>query len=397
MFALSEESKELTMGLSQERIAKLIDISRFAVHYGYLPLILYLGTERDLTQPFSSTASTAEANHRRLHSQRPPSYDHPTNLPPQTRNPMPENSHAGVSPAVVESIAGLSAGTVATLVVHPLDIVKTRMQIYRGPASSGVERPSTMALIRSLTSNPQPLASLYRGLTPNLVGNSGSWASFFFFKSRFERSMAYWRGHGERPSPSDYFVASALAGAATTVLTNPVWVIKTRMLSSDRGAAGAYPSMLAGARTIYATEGLGGFYRGLAVSLVGVSHGAVQFAVYEPAKQMYYARRRRLSQGVDDNAPMTTEATILLSSAAKLFAGAVTYPYQVLRSRLQNYQAEERFGRGITGVVTRIWREEGIPGFYRGVIPGVVRVMPATWVTFLVYENVKYYLPRWFA
>ncbi|EJP66376.1 Mitochondrial import receptor subunit TOM7 [Beauveria bassiana] len=36
MFALSEESKE--------RIGKLIDISRVAVHYGYLPLILYLGT-----------------------------------------------------------------------------------------------------------------------------------------------------------------------------------------------------------------------------------------------------------------------------------------------------------------------------------------------------------------
>ncbi|CAH0053266.1 unnamed protein product [Clonostachys solani] len=35
MFALSEESKE--------RIVKLIDISRVAIHYGYLPLILYLG------------------------------------------------------------------------------------------------------------------------------------------------------------------------------------------------------------------------------------------------------------------------------------------------------------------------------------------------------------------
>uniref|UniRef100_A0A0B7K9F3 Uncharacterized protein n=1 Tax=Bionectria ochroleuca TaxID=29856 RepID=A0A0B7K9F3_BIOOC len=27
----------------QERIVKLIDISRVAIHYGYLPLILYLG------------------------------------------------------------------------------------------------------------------------------------------------------------------------------------------------------------------------------------------------------------------------------------------------------------------------------------------------------------------
>lgn len=41
---------------------------------------------------------------------------------------MPGSEHAGLSPAIVESIAGLSAGTIATLVVHPLDIVKTRMQ-----------------------------------------------------------------------------------------------------------------------------------------------------------------------------------------------------------------------------------------------------------------------------
>ncbi|KAG6041911.1 hypothetical protein E4U41_000399 [Claviceps citrina] len=38
MLALSEESKE--------RIAKLIDVSRVAIHYGYLPLILYLGYTR---------------------------------------------------------------------------------------------------------------------------------------------------------------------------------------------------------------------------------------------------------------------------------------------------------------------------------------------------------------
>lgn len=42
---------------------------------------------------------------------------------------MPGSHEAGrLSPALVESIAGLSAGSIATLVVHPLDIVKTRMQ-----------------------------------------------------------------------------------------------------------------------------------------------------------------------------------------------------------------------------------------------------------------------------
>lgn len=43
MFALSEESKE--------RIGKIIEISRIAVHYGYLPLVLYLGYTRSEPKP----------------------------------------------------------------------------------------------------------------------------------------------------------------------------------------------------------------------------------------------------------------------------------------------------------------------------------------------------------
>ncbi|KZZ89997.1 Mitochondrial carrier domain protein [Moelleriella libera RCEF 2490] len=311
--------------------------------------------------------------------------------------------HGRTSP-IVESIAGLSAGTVSTLVVHPLDIVKTRMQIYRSGASSSSSSasapPTTVAVLRSLTARPSPIASLYRGLAPNLLGNATSWASFFFFKSRLLQGS----------SPADHFAASALAGCLTAALTNPVWVLKTRMLSSDRGSEGAYPSMVAGVRSILRTEGIAGFYRGLGVSLLGVSHGAVQFAVYEPAKRWYYRRRRadhRLLHADHDPASsiaaaaatntttvMANEVTLVLSTVAKLVAGAVTYPYQVLRSRLQNYQADERFGRGLRGVVRRTWAEEGVVGFYRGLVPGVVRVMPATWVTFLVYENVRYHLPR---
>ncbi|KAL8371706.1 hypothetical protein RB595_001490 [Gaeumannomyces hyphopodioides] len=341
----------------------------------------------------------------------------------------------GLSPALIETIAGLSAGTVATLVVHPLDIVKTRMQIHRSniaTAAAGSPRPvaprlTTVTLLRSLVQTQSPVAALYRGLTPNLVGNAASWASFFFLKSRCERAVVLLKGQGQEQeqrqlTPADYFASSALAGAGVQVLTNPVWVLKTRMLSSDRGSAGAYPSMREGAARIWRSEGPAGFYRGLGISLLGVSHGAVQFAVYEPAKRVYLDRRLRRRQqqqqqqqrrreqqqqqggrddagGKDDTtaAAISNEATVVISTAAKLTAGAVTYPYQVLRSRLQNYDAEARFGRGIAGVARRLWREEGPRGFYRGLVPGVVRVLPATWVTFLVYENAKHYLPLWAA
>ncbi|KAI1312771.1 mitochondrial folate carrier protein [Xylaria venustula] len=312
---------------------------------------------------------------------------------------------AGLSPALVESIAGLTAGSVATLVVHPLDIVKTRMQIHRSNAATS-QALTTISVLRGLTRTPHPVAALYRGLTPNLLGNASSWASFFFFKARAESAILAIKGRSHADgvatlSPQDYFVASGVAGMFTQVITNPIWVLKTRMLSSDRGAVGAYPSMWAGAAQLLRTEGWKGFYRGLGISLFGVSHGSVQFAVYDPLKQMYIKRRQRLarvvgsSDGHGKQSVMTNEATLVISSVSKLVAGAVTYPYQVIRSRLQNYDAEQRFGRGIRGVARRTWTEEGWRGFYRGIIPGVVRVMPATWVTFLVYENTKYYIPRW--
>ncbi|KAK4104957.1 mitochondrial carrier [Parathielavia hyrcaniae] len=337
---------------------------------------------------------------------------------------MTETKDAGLSPALVETVAGLSAGSMATLIVHPLDIVKTRMQVYRtsiaaAPGTTTSSSPTTVALIRSLTRTDRPLAALYRGLTPNLLGNATSWASFFFFKARLERAIAQVRAGrqdshhdadaGADPlphtpthikrllTPADFFAASLAAGALTQVITNPVWVLKTRMLASDRSAAGAYPSMWSGAARLLREEGVAGFYRGLGVGMLAVSHGAVQFAVYDPARRMYLARKgaRREGEEKENDVAVSNEATIVLSTVSKLVAGAVTYPLQVLRSRLQHYDAEAQFGRGVSGVVRKLWREEGVRGFYRGVMPGVVRVLPATWVTFLVYENVKYSLPRW--
>jgi solute carrier family 25 (mitochondrial folate transporter), member 32 len=306
--------------------------------------------------------------------------------------------------------------------------------VYRSVTPTGVPL-QTWSILRTLAQGPHPVAALYRGLAPNLLGNATSWASFFFFKSQAERIIMKFKDRHHEPEeelsltpafdpaaapstslrPTDYFLASAMAGAATQLITNPIWVIKTRMVSTDAGAAGAYPSMLAGARSIFRSEGIAGFYRGLGVGLLGVTHGAVQFAVYEPAKRFYFQWRRNrhpssrsssLLVGPDDvvtpEVPrldlgperMSNEATLALSTLAKLVAGATTYPLQVMRSRLQTYRTEEQFGKGIRGVAARLWREEGWRGFYRGLVPGVVRVLPATWVTFLVYENVKYYLPR---
>ena len=162
------------------------------------------------------------------------------------------------------------------------------------------------------------------------------------------------------------------------------------MLSSGSRTPGAYASVTSGALQILRTEGVGGFYRGILPALFGVSHGALQFMAYEKLK---IQRAGGLNNSGTARRELGNADFLLISSASKIFAGCVTYPYQVLRSRLQTYDAHLLY-RGVTDAIVQIWAKEGVEGFYKGLGPNLFRVLPSTWVTFLVYENTKTYLPR---
>ncbi|PGH31584.1 solute carrier family 25 (mitochondrial folate transporter), member 32 [[Emmonsia] crescens] len=320
------------------------------------------------------------------------------------------NDNHGLSPSVVETLAGFTAGISSTLAVHPLDVIKTRLQVDRFSSS---RVGNSLRIARGIARNEGGIiAGFYRGLTPNLLGNSVSWGLYFLWYSNIKNTLHVFHGsRKERLGSLDYFVASGVAGVLTSLLTNPIWVIKTRMLSTGSHAPGAYPSLAAGVRAIYRSEGIAGFYRGMVPALFGVSHGALQFMAYEKLKQ-YRASSTTAAQlelatstsavGVPGNGIVNGSARIkdsklsnmdylVLSGTSKVFAGCVTYPYQVLKARLQTYDAARTY-RGVVDAMGQMWRKEGVVGFYKGMGPNLVRVLPSTWVTFLVYENVRIYL-----
>jgi len=351
----------------------------------------------------------------------------PRIFPTLTYQADPVSATTTLSPSLIESVAGFSAGIVSTLAVHPFDIVKTRLQIDQSErsraggslrvirkiveearaenATAGGKRSNGGANVTSKGSNGVVIGSretkgkttavaraFYRGLMPNMIGNSVSWALYFMFYGSLKDTLRSTRAHnlstGSRElSSGDYFLASGLAGIATAILTNPIWVIKTRMLSTARNTPGAYRGITHGTLSLFREEGLRGFYRGLVPSLFGVSHGAIQFMAYESLKNSFGSAREGGKTG------LTNLDFLALSALSKIFAGSLTYPYQVLRSRLQTYDAQAKYS-GVRDVVAQVWKREGLGGFYKGVVPNIVRVLPSTCVTFLVYENVKFYLPR---
>ena len=159
------------------------------------------------------------------------------------------------------------------------------------------------------------------------------------------------------------------------------------MLATSSTCTGAYASLFQGIQHILRADGLVGFYRGLTPSLFGVSHGALQFMAYEEMKKL-----RRTSLAVKQER-LSNLDFLIFSGSSKVFAGCTTYPYQVVRSRLQTYDADKRY-KNAKDVILQIWRHEGFLGFYKGLGPNLLRVVPSSCVTFLMYENTKLYLPK---
>lgn len=112
-----------------------------------------------------------------------------------------------------------------------------------------------------------------------------------------------------------------------------------------------YRNTLDAIRTIYRTEGFRAFYKGLLPSLMGVSHVAVQFPLYEKAKSwagelaslqtphsgLFRRSRTPLTpdQGGGDHSSLSPTTILACSAFSKMVASLITYPHEVLRTRIQ--------------------------------------------------------------
>ncbi|KAI8606649.1 putative mitochondrial folate carrier protein Flx1 [Dissophora ornata] len=305
---------------------------------------------------------------------------------------MPK-SYTG-SVATDQALAGFTGGAVSTICLHPLDLIKTRFQVNASQSSPRIG--GTLRSFQQIFRNEGFRHGLYRGLTPNFAGATVSWGLYFYLYAGIKAKMPVDPNTG-RLGPGQHMTASMLGGAMTAVVTNPFWVIKTRMCTTKKTDPGAYRSLVGGLVTLVKTEGIKGLYRGIVPALFGVSHGAVQFVAYEQLKYWRQEVKRKnwekhfLEEIHGKSSALISVEYLCMAASSKVAATVATYPYQVLRSRLQ-MMSNPQSGVVYTGVidcVRKIKRAEGLLGFYKGVAPNVIRVLPGTCITFLVYETVS--------
>ena len=64
---------------------------------------------------------------------------------------------------------------------------------------------------------------------------------------------------------------------------------------------------------------------------------------------------------------------------SKIITTMILYPLNLIRTRYQQNQyinIDEPKYKNVGEIITKTWKNEGIRGFYKGIIPGLTRSLP---------------------
>ena len=186
------------------------------------------------------------------------------------------------------------------------------------------------------------------------------WTRAFFERAALRAGRA-----GKKLSAVESMLCGALAGAATVLITNPIWVVNTRMTamqstSSDPEAVGEggkrarKPSTLATVMALIREEGPTALLAGVMPALVLVVNPILQYTIFEQLKDVVERRRKATAWDV-----------FLLGALGKLAATSITYPYITVKSRMHVAKGGGE-KEGMRASLLRIIREEGWAGLYKG-------------------------------
>ncbi|PHH51751.1 Peroxisomal membrane protein PMP47B [Ceratocystis fimbriata CBS 114723] len=300
--------------------------------------------------------------------------------------PVPPNDN------VAHALAGSGGGLLSMALTYPLVTLSTRAQVDSRKAESTFMDAAKKIIAR------EGFGGLYSGLNSALFGISVTNFVYYFWyewsKSLFENAAVKAGRHSRRLTAGESILAGAFAGSATVIITNPIWVVNTRvttrnsvesskpapkLLSTDpetavsssevtattdeataprqpspapraKSGAGAIKTLLA----LLKHEGPSALFAGVVPALVLVINPILQYTLFEQLKNMLERRTVKVSPAI----------AFYLGALTKLFATSITYPYITVKAQMHVAQNKDE---GVFAAFRRVVKGEGYGGLYKGI------------------------------
>ncbi|CAG8503675.1 9395_t:CDS:10 [Cetraspora pellucida] len=277
-----------------------------------------------------------------------------------------------MSDNVAHALSGAAGGIISMALTYPLITVSSRLQVQKD--NKAVEaykggRDAIMKIIRI-----EGISGLYSGVNSAIFGIALTNGVYYYFyewtKAVFEKSA-----RPKRPiSIKESMLSGAIAGALTAIITNPIWVVNTRMTTrkdsldesiKSESSAKQVKQMKAKRLGTISTvlkiieeDGIMAFWQGVKPALILVINPIIQYTAYEQLKVQLEKIKKLGSLDF-----------FLLGAVSKLIATSLTYPYIVIKSRMQLRQSSKESSRynSVMDGVRKIIQNEGVNGLYKGI------------------------------
>ncbi|CAN6985242.1 hypothetical protein IGI04_000541 [Brassica rapa subsp. trilocularis] len=275
------------------------------------------------------------------------------------------------NPSLRRLISGAVAGAVSRTVVAPLETIRTHLMVGSGGNSSTEVFGDIM--------KHEGWTGLFRGNLVNVIRVAPARAVELFVFETVNKKLS--PEHGEQskiPIPAS-LLAGACAGVSQTLLTYPLELVKTR-LTIQRGV---YKGIFDAFVKIIREEGPTELYRGLAPSLIGVvPYAATNYFAYDSLRKAYRSFSKQEKIGNIE--------TLLIGSLAGALSSTATFPLEVARKHMQVGAVSGRVVyKNMLDALVSILEHEGILGWYKGLGPSCLKLVPAAGISFMCYEACK--------
>ncbi|GAV52104.1 hypothetical protein ZYGR_0AG00950 [Zygosaccharomyces rouxii] len=253
---------------------------------------------------------------------------------------------------LASAIAGAGGGALSMTLTYPLVTITTKLQAEEKISQrEGREKRSAAEVIKELFKE-HGITGFYNGLESAIYGMTITNFVYYYFYEWATKSVKRVCQHDQLSTLESMFTG-AVAGSATAITSNPIWVANTRMTVTK-----SHKTTLATILEIVEKDGVATLFNGIKPALVLVVNPIIQYTAFEKLKNVV------LSKSKSDKKVLSPGWALIFGAVGKLLATSLTYPYVTLKTR-RHLENEKNSGNGDS--FFQLVKREGISGLYNGI------------------------------
>eukprot|EP00128_Syssomonas_multiformis_P004655 Colp12_sorted_trinity150504_noHs@18824 len=278
------------------------------------------------------------------------------------------------------ALAGAQCAAITHLVLVPVDVIKTRLQI-RPDAYKGLFHAT------SVIAKQEGFGALMLGFNPTGVGYALQGACKFGFYEYFKSVSIDVFGYetAAKYKTAVYMTSAAAAEVIGTIALCPWEALRIRVVSDPTFATG----MVDGIKKIHGKEGVRGMYKGIVpILLKQLPYTMTQLAVFQHAVELAYTTILPTYTPYKSKKDMTTQQQLAVSVGSGIVAGVVSaiasHPADTVLSRVNDSKHVNS-----KSPVADVLKELGFRGLWHGLGTRCLMVGALSAGMFLIYDSVK--------